>query len=87
MEDMRALRKNWVEVERVERALWQRRPMAEKVARYLELRRLFASRLEQTRARHRHERLAYLAELQSRLRRLAEYQSGCAPSHSDGSPS
>ena len=86
MEDMSIWRKQWLEADRIEKELWRPRPMVEKIARFLELRRTFAPRLRQTCELSRQERRDHLTELQSRLRRIALYHYGCPASHAESSP-
>lgn len=76
MENLSNWRQDWRKAKEVEKSLWRPRPVAEKVGRYLELRRTFAERLEQTRVHSREERMNYLADLQMRLKRISEFRSG-----------
>lgn len=71
MEDLRAWRHRWEQAQKIEARLIKPRPMAEKVARYLEMRATFEPRLAATREDYRRERMEYLGDLQERLGKMA----------------
>ena len=74
MRDLRAVRQGWEEVERAEKHLLCRMTAQESFRQWLQLQRLFEPQLRETWALFGPERHSALAELQARLRRLAEWQ-------------
>ena len=80
MRDLSAARQGWGEVERAEARLSYRMTAQESLRQWLQMQRVFESQLRDTAALFGPERRSALAELQSRLRRLAEWQ------ETDGEP-
>ena len=76
VENLSAWRERWERVAQFEQGLKRPMTMQQKVARYLEMRETFASRLKETASSYREERKAYLADLQERLRKQAEFHHG-----------
>ena len=74
MRELNALREGWDEVEQVETHLLREMTIHESVRQWLILQRAFEPQLQQTADLFGPERQAALAELQARLRRLAEWQ-------------
>jgi hypothetical protein len=72
--DLSAARQGWEEIERVEARLSYRATAEESLCRWLDMQRVFESQLRGTAALFESERRSALAALQSRLRRLAEWQ-------------
>ncbi len=72
--DLSAARQGWEEIERAEARLSYRVTAQESLRRWLEMQRIFEPQLRGTAALFGPERRSALAELQSRLRRLAEWQ-------------
>ena len=70
MRDLKTLREGWDEVAREERRFDGLLTIEQSVSIYLSLCRDMAPQLEETEETFRRDRLAYLTELQSRLRRL-----------------
>jgi hypothetical protein len=70
MRDLKSLREGWDEVARQERRSAEHLTIAQSVSIYLALCRDMAPRMRETEEIFRRDREAYLAELQSRLRRL-----------------
>lgn len=74
MRDLSASRQGWGEIERAEARLSYRVTAQESFRQWLQMQRVFEPQLRDTSALFGPERLSALAELQSRLRRLAEWQ-------------
>lgn len=74
MRDLSAARKGWKEVDRAEARLSYRVSAQESLRQWLEMQQVFEPQLQETVALFGPERRSALAELQSRLRRLAEWQ-------------
>jgi hypothetical protein len=74
MHELRALREGWDTLEADETRLLQQLTMHESVRQWLALQREFEPQLQETEALFGPERRSALAQLQSRLRRLAEWQ-------------
>ena len=74
MRDLRAIRQRWEEGELVEVHLLRSTTAQESFRQWLQLQRLFEPQLRETMALFGPERQSALAELQTRLRRLAEWQ-------------
>jgi hypothetical protein len=74
MRGLKTLRESWDKVQAEEAALSKSLPVYESVRQYLILYNTFALQLQQTEPIFRPEREAYLAELQQRLQRVAEWQ-------------
>jgi hypothetical protein len=72
--DLSAVRQGWEEVERAEGRLRCSLTAQESFRRWLELQRVFAPQLRDTAALFAPERWSAMAELQSRLSRLVEWQ-------------
>lgn len=82
MRDLSAVRQGWEEVERAEVRLLRNMTAQESFGQWLRLQRVFEPQLRDTAALFGPERRSALAELQSRLRRLAEWQERHAKSSS-----
>lgn len=76
MEDLREWRKNSSRIAQVEATLHRPRSVTEKVARFLEMRKLWSLRLAETQEHYSAQKREYLADLQERLRKVAEFQCG-----------
>ncbi len=74
MRDLSAVRQGWEEVERAEARLLRNLSAQESFGQWLRLQRVFEPQLRDTAALFGPERRSALSELQSRLRRLAEWQ-------------
>ncbi len=74
MRDLSAVRQGWEQVERVEARLLRKITAQESFGQWLQLQQVFEPQLRDTAALFGPERRSALAELQSRLRRLAEWQ-------------
>lgn len=74
MRDLRQVREGWKAIEDERARLLRRMTVQESVAQYLALQRAMEPQFRQTEALFRPERMAYLAELQRRLARLAEWE-------------
>ena len=74
MRDLRAVRQGWEEVVRAEAHLFCSIPEQESFRQWLQLQQVFEPQLRDTSALFAPERRLALAELQTRLRRLAEWQ-------------
>ena len=74
MRGLRTLREGWDKIQAEEAALSERMTVYESVRQYLILYNTFAPQLQETEPIFRPEREAYLAELQQRLQRVAEWQ-------------
>ncbi|HQE92321.1 MAG TPA: hypothetical protein PLH19_06805 [Anaerolineae bacterium] len=74
MRELGTLRDGWETLEADETRLLRRLTIHESVQQWLALQRAFEAQLQETEALFGPERRAALAELQSRLRRLAEWQ-------------
>ena len=74
MRGLKTLREGWDKVQAEEAALSKNMTVYESVRQYLILYNTFASQLQETEPIFRPEREAYLAELQQRLQRVAEWQ-------------
>ena len=74
MRDLSAAREGWEEVERAEARLSCHMTVQESFRQWLQVQRLFEPQLRETWARFGPERHPALADLQTRLRRLAEWQ-------------
>ena len=74
MRDLSAVRQGWGEVERAGTHLFRGMTAQESFRQWLELQEVFEPQLRETSALFGPERQLALAELQSRLRRLAEWQ-------------
>jgi len=72
--DLSAARQGWEKVEQAELHLLCRMSPQEGFRQWLQLQRLFEPQLRETSALFGPERQSALAELQTRLRRLAEWQ-------------
>ncbi len=55
--------------------------------RFLNLEGLRGARLKETESKYRREKLVYLADLQERVRKVAEFRLGCTPSDSESGAS
>ncbi len=73
MDDLRALREGWEEIEALEATLREPMTMQESVAIYEGLHEAFAAQLNATDALFRPAREAHLIELQTRLQRLGDW--------------
>ncbi|HEY4689427.1 MAG TPA: hypothetical protein VIK33_08955 [Anaerolineae bacterium] len=74
MRELRALREGWETVEVNATRLLRRLTTQESIRQWLVLQRSFEAQLQQTATLFRPERRAALAQLQARLRRMAEWQ-------------
>jgi len=74
MRDLSALREGWETLEVEETRLLRSMTIQESIRQWLILQRSFEAQLQQTAALFGPERQAALAQLQARLRRLAEWQ-------------
>jgi hypothetical protein len=74
MRELKTLREDWDKVQTEEAALPKRMTVYESVHQYLILYDVFSPQLQETEPIFRPEREAYLAELQQRLHRVAEWQ-------------
>lgn len=74
MRELKSLRGGGDAFEEIETRLLQELSIQESVRQWLALQRAFARQLEETADLFEEDRRAALAELQSRLRRLAEWQ-------------
>ncbi len=74
MRDLSAVRRGWEEVERTEAGLPHQMSSQGSLRQWLEMQQVFERQLRDTEALFGPERQLALAELQSRLRRLAEWQ-------------
>ena len=74
MRDLSAVRQGWEEVKREKVRLSGSMTAQESFRQWLQLQRVFERQLRDTAALFGPERRSVLAELQSRLRRLAEWQ-------------
>ncbi len=74
MRELKALREGWDKIRAEEAILPQSLTIYESVRQYLVLYDTFALQLQQTEALFRPKRETYLAELQQRLQRVAEWQ-------------
>ena len=74
MRDLSTVRQGWEQVEQAEARLRDSMTAQKSLCRWLELQRIFRPQLRDTAALFGPERQSALAELQSRLRRLAEWQ-------------
>ena len=74
MRELSAVRDGWDAVEAKDTRLLRGMTVQESVRQWLALQRAFESQLQETEALFRPERQAALAELQARLRRLADWQ-------------
>ncbi len=74
MRDLSTVRQGWADVEQAEACLQSTMTPQESLRRWLELQRIFGPQLRETAALFGPERRAALADLQSRLRRLAACQ-------------
>ena len=89
MRDLSTVRQGWEEVEQAEARLNSRMTPQESVRHWLQLQETFESQLQETSALFGPQRASHLAELQARLRRLAQWQErhGNAGSVHPGPPS
>ena len=78
MSDYKILREQWAEIQKEEAKLSPSLTIQESVRQFVELYQIFAPQLAETEAIFGPERQAYLAELQQRLQRIAEWQRGHA---------
>lgn len=74
MRELSALREGWEAVEAVETRLLRSMTAQESIRQWLILQRSFEAQLQQTATIFGPERQAALAQLQARLRRMAEWQ-------------
>lgn len=74
MRDLSAARNGWEEIDRVEARLPYRMTAQESLRQWLQMQQVFEPQLRDTAALFGMERQSALAELQARLRRLAEWQ-------------
>ena len=74
MRDLKTHRQGWEEMEREERRFADELTIAKSVSIFLSLCDTMAPLLKETEELFRHEREAYLTELQARLRRLDAWQ-------------
>lgn len=74
MQDLKAVRQGWEEAEAIELRLLRSMTAQESFLHWLLLQRLFEPQLQETGALFGPNRQSALAELQTRLRRLAEWQ-------------
>jgi hypothetical protein len=72
--DLSAVRQGWAEIERAEARLAYRGSAQDSFRQWLQLQRVFEPQLRETAELFATERRSALGELQSRLRRLAEWQ-------------
>jgi len=73
MRDLSTLRQGWDEIEAEETRLLRELTVQESMSQLLRLQQAFEPQLQQTEALFRADRIAYLGELQRRLRRHAEW--------------
>ncbi len=73
MNSLKRIREGWDALEAEKTRLLRQMTVQESVAQYLELQRALEPQYLQTEALFRPDRMAYLAELQRRLLRLAEW--------------
>ncbi len=74
MRDLSAVRQGWEEVERAEAGLLHKMTAQESFRQWREMQQVFEPQLRDTEVLFGPERQLAMAELQSRLRRLAEWQ-------------
>jgi len=74
MQGLDTLREGWAEIDEIETRLLRRMTIQESLADWLALQRAFEAQLLETALLFAKERRAALAELQARLRRLADWQ-------------
>ena len=74
MRDLSTVRQAWEEIENAEARLSSRMTAQESFRHWLKLQTTFESQLQETSALFGPQRAADLAELQARLRRLAQWQ-------------
>jgi hypothetical protein len=74
MQGLDTLREGWAEIDEIETRLLRRMTIQESLADWLALQRAFEAQLLETALLFAEERRAALAELQARLRRLADWQ-------------
>lgn len=74
MRELASLREGWDEVEAIEARLLRAMSVQESLAQWLHLQQAFEYQLQQTAELFAPERRQALAELQDRLRKLAEWQ-------------
>ena len=74
MRDLSAARQGWEEIERAEARLSYRGSAQDSFRQWLQLQRVFEPQVRETATLFGPERPSALAELQARLRRLAEWQ-------------
>ncbi len=74
MRELQTLRQGWDEFAEVEKRLLRELSVEEGVRQWLALQQAFAPQLQETADLFAADRYAALAELQTRLRRLAEWQ-------------
>jgi len=89
--DLSAVRQGWEEVERAEARLSYSKTTQESLRQWLQMQQVFEPQVRDTAALFGPERRSALAELQSRLRRLAEWQEshgepGSVHSEAPGAP-
>jgi hypothetical protein len=82
--ELQTLREGWETLEADETRLLRRMTVHESIRHWLALQRAFEPQLQQTAALFAPERQAALAELQTRLRRLAEWQEQYRDADQDG---
>ncbi len=87
MENLKQWRDGFEQAYRIEAELQPKRPVSDKVLRFLEMRQLWGARLKETESNYRREKLSYLADLQERLRKVGEFRLGRATSDSESSAS
>lgn len=91
MRDLSAVRQGWGEIERAEARLSYRMTAQESLRQWLQMQQVFEPQLLETAELFAPERRSALGELQSRLRRLAEWQEkygepGSVHSEAPGAP-
>lgn len=74
MREIRSVRDGWAEIEMIETGLLRQMSVQESVAEWVGLQRAFEAQLQETAPFFAAERRAGLAELQSRLQRLVDWQ-------------
>ena len=74
MQDLKSLRDGWKEVEEIETHLLRQMTVQASLADWLALQKAFEFQLKKTELLFAAERRAALAELQSRLHRLTDWQ-------------
>jgi len=72
--DLSSVREGWEQIEAEETRLLRQMTIQESIRHLIALQRAFESQLQQTEPLFRAERMAYLADLQRRLARLAEWE-------------